>query len=160
MAVRHERLPKAASPVLSRRSHDAVLVAIVAGLLIGFAIVVVREVLASFGAIMGGKGDEYQLFAVSLTGLAGGVFAVAVRAEPRKSGAAAPGHPSTDALRSALATAFALAYVAAGTIAVVACLVRLGDATSLLKSLAATFLGTSVAAATTLFNIADPHAPD
>ena len=112
MAVRHERLPKAAAPVLSRRAHDAVLVAIVAGLLIGFAVVVVREVLATLGVIDGGKGDQYQLFAVSLTGLAGGVFTVALRAEPRSAGAGEPRAVAVDALRSGLATAFALAYVA------------------------------------------------
>jgi len=65
-----------------------------------------------------------------------------------------------DALRNGLATAFAIAYVAAGTVAVIVCLVRLGDATTLLKSLAATFLGTSVAAATSLFGAADPRAAD
>ena len=156
MAVRHDRLPKAASPVLSRRSHDAVLAAIVGGLLIGFAVVVVREVLATFGVIDGGKGDQYQLFAVSLTGLAGGIFTVALRAGPRQISAGVGRVATVDALRSSLATAFALAYVTAGTVAVVVCLVRLGDATSLLKSLAATFLGTSVAAATSLFGAADP----
>jgi hypothetical protein len=116
-------------------------------------VVVVREVLATLGVIDGGKGDQYQLFAVSLTGLAGGVFTVALRAGPRRAGQTSSG-ASADALRSGLATAFALAYVTAGTVAVVVCLVHLGDATSLLKSLAATFLGTSVAAATSLFGVA------
>jgi len=146
--------------VLSRRAHDAVLVAIVAGLLIGFGVVVVREVLATFGVIDGGKGDQYQLFAVSLTGLAGGVFTVALRAGPRRGAAGETRTVPVDALRNGLATAFAIAYVTAGTVAVIVCLVRLGDATSLLKSLAATFLGTSVAAATSLFGVGDPRTLD
>jgi FtsH-binding integral membrane protein len=145
---------EAHGPVLSPRMRATVLAAIAAGLLVGFAVVVVREVLATFGATTGAAGDEYQLFAVSLTGLAGGVFVVALRGASDGSGMHA--HASrSDALRSGVGAAFVLAYVAAGSVATIVCLVRLGAATDLLKSLAATFLGTSVAAASSLFGITE-----
>jgi hypothetical protein len=144
-----------AAPVLSLRTRAAVQAAVAAGLLVGFVVVVAREMLATIGVTgSGGAGDEYQLFAVSLTGLAGGVFAVALRAGPDGPRMRQRALRS-DALRNAVGAAFVLAYVAAGTIATIVCLVRLGSATDLLKSLAATFLGTSVAVASSLFGITE-----
>jgi hypothetical protein len=142
-------------PVLTTRMRGVALAAIASGLLLGFAVVIVREVLATVGVgADGGSGDEYQLFAVSLTGLAGGVFAVALRSAPNDDDGPR-GASRTDAIRNGVGAAFVLAYVAAGSLATLVCLVRLGEATSLLKSLAATFVGTSVAAASSLFGIAE-----
>lgn len=145
---------KRGAPMLSMRMRSTVQAAVATGLLAGFGVIVVREVLATLGVSGSGASDEYQLFAVSLTGLAGGVFAVALRAAPVRSGAEDRASRS-DAVRNSVGAAFVLAYVAAGTIAMIVCLVRLGEATDLLKSLAATFVGTSVAAASSLFGIAD-----
>jgi hypothetical protein len=92
--------------------------------------------------------DSYQLFAVSLTGLAGGVFVVGMRpsAPSRKT--------APDArFRSIISAAYVLVYVAAGGTALVVCLWRLGDSTPLLRSLAAAFLGASVAAVSAFFGI-------
>ena len=50
-----------------------------------------------------------------------------------------------------MGAAFSVTYIVAGVVALAVCLVKLNDSTSLLRSLAATFLGTSVAAATALF---------
>src|SRR5690242_5687447 len=99
--------------VLTTRMRGVALAAIASGLLLGFAVVVVREVLATLGITTAPRsGDEYQLFAVSLTGLAGGVFAVALRAVPADDDE--PHHSSrADAVRNNVGAAFVLAYVIA-----------------------------------------------
>ncbi len=151
MAVQDDAAPT--PPVLSDGTQSFAVAAVAAALLLGFAIVVVREALATLGAVTDTDGDEYQLFAVSLTGLAGGVFAVAMRVGPHRSRRQRVSR--SDALRRAIGAAFVVAYTIAGSIAVVICLVRLGSATTLLKSVAATFIGTSVAAASALFGVSD-----
>ena len=50
-------------------------------------------------------------------------------------------------------SAFVAVYVAAGATALVVCLVRLGGSTSVLRGLAATFLGTSVATLTIFLDV-------
>jgi hypothetical protein len=121
---------------------------VVGALLVGFVIVVAREILVTFGLGRPVHGDSYELFAVSLTGLAGGVFAVGLG-----TARAAPGAERRARLRSLVALAYVATYGAAGALALVVCLVRLGDSTSLLRSLAAAFLGTSIAAATAFFGV-------
>ena len=116
-------------------------------LLAGFALVVAREVGATLGVGEYEANDSYQLFAVSLTGLAGGVFVVGMRPPT-------PSRTTPDArFRSVVGAAYVLVYVAAGGTALVVCLWRLGDSTPLLRSLAAAFLGASVAAVSAFFNI-------
>ncbi len=118
------------------------------GLLLGFVVVAGREVAATIGVGTGGAGDSYDLFSVSLTGVAGGVFALAL------------GSNAGAGVRSGrFASAFALAYATAGAVALVVCLVRLGSSTPLLRSLAATFLGTTVAAASAFFGLTAPEDP-
>lgn len=126
------------------------LAGVVGTLLLGFVVVVVREVGATLGAWLGGTGDPYELFAVSLTGMVGAVFAVALGA----SQAIAPGRRGRAALgrlHSWFRQIYVLTYAIAGAVALVVCLVRLGESTSLLRSLAATFLGTAIAAASAFF---------
>jgi hypothetical protein len=118
-------------------------------MLVGFVVVVVREIGATLEVWPGGEGDPYELFAVSLTGLVGGVFAVALAA-PRQ---VETRRVAIDRLRSHVGRAYVVAYALAGGIALVVCLVRLGSSTALLRSLAATFLGTSVAAASAFFGV-------
>lgn len=118
-----------------------------AGLLLGFVMVAGREVAATLGVGTGGSGDSYDLFAVSLTGVVGGVFALAL------GGAATPDPPRR------FAAIYSLVYAWAGAIALVVCLVRLGSSTPLLRSLAAAFLGTAVAAASAYFGITRPEDP-
>jgi hypothetical protein len=140
----------AARPLLAARAHALTLAVVVGALLVGFVVVVVREVLVTLG-ITAPTGDQsYELFAVSLTGLAGGVFAVGLGTAPRRAGAG-----RVDRLRRTVGLAYVVTYGAAGACALVVCLVRLGDSTGLLRGLAATFLGTSVAAATAFFGVAD-----
>ena len=115
------------------------------GLLVGFVVVAGREVAATVGIGTGGAGDSYDLFAVSLTGVVGGVFALALGSS---AGAGTP--------PGRFASAFALVYASAGAVALVVCLVRLGASTPLLRSLAAAFLGTAVAAASAFFGLAAP----
>jgi hypothetical protein len=137
--------------LLSERTQESVLALILVGLLLGFVVVVLREIVATLGGSGGYESDEYQLFAVSLTGLTGGVFAVAMNRDQ----AAPRSRPVAEQrIRRTMGTAFVVAYVLAGVVAIGVCLVRLGDSTSLLRSLAATFLGTSVAAASALFGTA------
>ncbi|MSO79875.1 MAG: hypothetical protein EXQ79_09770 [Acidimicrobiia bacterium] len=134
--------------LFSESTQESVLAFTLGGLLIGFVLVVVREVVATLGGSSGYQSDEYELFAVSLTGLVGGVFAVAMRRDQR----AAPLTAPDDArIRRVMGTAFAFTYILAGVVAIAVCLMKLSDSTSLLRSLAATFLGTSVAAASAVF---------
>lgn len=112
-------------------------------------VVVVREVVVTFGAAAPVTDESYELFAVSLTGLAGGVFAVGLGTAPRGRAAA-----RTDRVRSTVGLAYVVTYGLAGGLALVVCLVRLGASTGLLRGLAAAFLGTSVAAATAFFGVA------
>ena len=134
----------------SRPGSRLALASVVGALLLGFVVVVVREVGATLGAWPGGAGDSYELFAVSLTGMVGAVFAVALGAantiDPRRRTGA-----RLERLRGWFAQAYVLTYAIAGAVALVVCLVRLGESTSLLRSLAATFLGTGVAAASAFF---------
>lgn len=122
---------------------------VLATLLIGFVVVVAREIGATLGFAGGGRGDSYQLFAVSLTGLVGAVFALAMSASRRP-----PATSGRDSLRQFFVSAYAIAYVAAGGIALLVCLVRLGSSTVVLRSLAAAFLGTGVAVASSYFGTA------
>ena len=115
------------------------------GLLVGFVVVAVREVGATLGINPGGSGDSYELFAVSLTGLVGGVFALA------SGGVAAPSGSSRR-----FAALYSCVYAVAGSVALIVCLLRLGSSTPLLRSLAATFLGTAVAAASAVFGLTEP----
>jgi len=135
-------------PLLAASAQTFTLAAIVAALLLGFVIVVVREVVVTLGGGTPTTDDAYELFAVSLTGLAGGVFAVGLGAEPR---VPAPGR--ADRLRRAVGLAYVVTYGLAGALALVVCLARLGESTALLRSLAAAFLGTAIAAATAFFGV-------
>ncbi|MCJ7671575.1 MAG: hypothetical protein MUP67_05955 [Acidimicrobiia bacterium] len=145
----------ATTPRTSRRSatHRApegqavALAAVLATLLAGFVLVVGREIGATLGIVDGGRGDSYQLFAVSLTGLVGAVFALAMGASRRTSSTATGDDPR----RRLFSTAYVLTYVMAGAIALLVCLVRLGSSTVILRSLAAAFLGTAVAVASAYF---------
>lgn len=131
-------------------AHVVALASVVGALLLGFVVVVVRESGATLGAWPGGAGDSYELFAVSLTGMVGAVFAVALGAAntiaPRRGTRA-----RLERLRGWFVQAYVLTYAIAGAVALVVCLVRLGESTSLLRSLAATFLGTGIAAASAFF---------
>jgi hypothetical protein len=129
--------------------HDIALGAVLATLLVGFVLVVTREVGATLDLVAGGRGDSYQLFAVSLTGLVGAVFAVGLGA-----GRDARPTPKPDPLRRFFASAYVLSYVVAGAIASLVCLVRLGSSTVILRSLAAAFLGTAVAVTSAYFGTA------
>jgi hypothetical protein len=131
------------------------LVIVVGALLAGFVVVVVREVLVTFGGAEPVDDESYELFAVSLTGLAGGVFAVGLGTAPRRRGTTRP-----DRVRSTVGLAYVVTYGLAGGIALVVCLVRLGASTGLLRGLAAAFLGTSVAAATAFFGVTTEELPD
>ncbi len=134
--------------MLAANAQTFTLAAIVAALLLGFVIVVVREVVVTLGAGTPMTDDSYELFAVSLTGLAGGVFAVGLGAAPR---VPAPGR--ADRLRRGVGLAYVVTYGLAGALALVVCLVRLSESTALLRSLAAAFLGTAIAAATAFFGV-------
>ena len=121
--------------------------AVLATLLCGFVLVVAREIGATLGIVDGGRGDSYELFAVSLTGLVGAVFALALGAS-RSTTTAVADH---DPLRRFFANAYVLTYVTAGAVGLVVCLIRLGSSTVILRSLAAAFLGTAVAVASAYF---------
>jgi hypothetical protein len=136
--------------------QDVALGAVLTTLLGGFVLVVGREIGATLGVVDGGHGDSYQLFAVSLTGLVGAVFALAMGAAHRRRA----GDVRHDTLHRFFATAYVLTYVAAGAIALLVCLVRLGSSTVILRSLGAAFLGTAVAVASAYFGTAaDEGAP-
>jgi MFS family permease len=124
--------------------------AVLATLLAGFVLVVAREIGATLGVVDGGRGDSYQLFAVSLTGLVGAVFALAMGAPRSMSASVADRDPR----RRFFASAYVLTYVTAGAVALLVCLVRLGSSTVILRSLAAAFLGTAVAVASAYFGTA------
>ncbi len=127
-------------------SQSIALGAVLATLLLGFVLVVAREVGATLDLVDGGHGDSYQLFAVSLTGLVGAVFALGLGAGRN---ARRPTKP--DPLRQFFASAYVLTYVMAGAIALLVCLVRLSSSTVVLRSLAAAFLGTAVAVVSAYF---------
>jgi hypothetical protein len=148
--VRHIPRTPPDRPLLAARAHALTLVLVVGALLLGFVVVVVREVVVTLGVASAVSDESYELFAVSLTGLAGGVFAVGLGTAPRARDAA-----RSNRLRGAVGTAYVVAYGSAGALALVVCLVRLGDSTPLLRGLAAAFLGTSVAAATAFFGVTD-----
>jgi hypothetical protein len=121
-------------------------------LLVGFAVVVVRETLATFGLVGQVTDDSYELFAVSLTGLAGGAFAAGVRADQQRRDSS----PQADERwRRVIVLSFVVGYVIAGSVALIVCLVRLGASTTVLRGLAATFLGTSVASLTAFLELPD-----
>lgn len=122
-------------------------------LLVGFAVVVIREILATFGVISPVTDDSYELFAVSLTGLAGGAFAAGVRADQQRRDSATPRSAGDERWRRRLVIAFVVGYVSAGSVALIVCLVRLGQSTSTLRGLAAAFLGTAVATLTTFLDL-------
>ena len=125
-------------------------------LLVGFVLVAAREIGATLGIVEGGHGDSYQLFAVSLTGLVGAVFALAMGASRRTAAATAT---DDDPRRRFFSTAYVLTYVTAGAIALLVCLVRLGSSTVILRSLAAAFLGTAIAVASAYFGADPVHPP-
>lgn len=131
---------------------DVALAAVLGTLLAGFVLVVAREIGATLDLVDGGRGDSYQLFAVSLTGLVGAVFALGLGA-----GRAARRTPKPDPLRRFFASAYVLTYVVAGGIALLVCLVRLGSSTVVLRSLAAAFLGTAVAVVSAYFGTTPEH---
>ncbi len=125
-------------------------------LLVGFAVVVIRETLATFGVVDPVRDESYELFAVSLTGLAGGAFAAGVRADQRRREAPTAAEPGPDdRWRRVIVVAFVVGYVVAGTLALIVCLVRLGSSTAVLRGLAAAFLGTSVASLTAFLELPD-----
>ena len=121
--------------------------AVLATLLAGFVLVVAREIGATLEIVDGGRGDSYELFAVSLTGLVGAVFALALGASRSTTTAVA----DRDPLRRFFANAYVLTYVTAGAVGLLVCLIRLGSSTVILRSLAAAFLGTAVAVASAYF---------
>jgi hypothetical protein len=130
-------------------------------LLVGFAVVVVRETLATFGVVSPVTDESYELFAVSLTGLAGGAFAAGVRADQHHRESDRPRVASSpdERWRGILVFAFVAGYVVAGSVALIVCLARLGASTAVLRGLAAAFLGTSVASLTAFLDL--PHdSPD
>jgi hypothetical protein len=131
-------------------------------LLVGFAVVVVRETLATFGVVGPVTDASYELFAVSLTGLAGGAFAAGVRADRHRRGSPSAGSDVGDERwRRVIMIAFVVGYVVAGSVALLVCLVRLGASTSTLRGLAAAFLGTAAASLTAFLDLPDlPDAPE
>ena len=141
-------------PLLAATAQTMTLIIVVGALLVGFVVVVVREVVVTFGGATPVTDESYELFAVSLTGLAGGVFAVGLSNAPRVRGASRP-----DRVRSTVGLAYVVTYGLAGGVALVVCLVRLGASTGLLRGLAAAFLGTSVAAATAFFGVTTEERP-
>lgn len=147
------------APVTTRSSAPAsasrhLALAVTGGaLLVGFAVVVVREILATFDVTEPVHDDSYELFAVSLTGLAGGAFAAGVRNDRRRR--RRPSSRTDDRWRRILVTAFVAGYVLSGSVALLVCLVRLGSSTSVLRGLAAAFLGTSVATLTAFLELPD-----
>jgi hypothetical protein len=123
-------------------------------LLVGFAVVVIRETLATFGVVDPVTDDSYELFAVSLTGLAGGAFAAGVRSDQQRRDRASSRDAAADERwRRVIVVAFVSGYVVAGSVALLVCLVRLGASTSVLRGLAAAFLGTSVATLTAFLDL-------
>lgn len=143
-------------PAVTHHVHQLAIWITVTTLLVGFVAVVAREIVATIdGDVSSISGDEYVLFATSLTGLVGGVFAAAVGAVPRVTGRR---NDSTaerpDPWRTRLAAAYVVAYAIAGVSATIVCIARLGSATPLLQSLAGAFMGSAAAAATAFFGSA------
>ena len=131
-------------------------------LLVGFAVVVIRETLATFGIVPPVTDESYELFAVSLTGLAGGAFAAGVRTDQHRRALLRPRSqvPSDERWRRVIVASFVTGYVLAGSVALIVCLVRLGASTAVLRGLAAAFLGTSVATLTAFLDLPDERLPD
>jgi len=130
-------------------------------LLVGFAVVVVRETLATFGVVSPVTDESYELFAVSLTGLAGGAFAAGVRSDQQRREPSSSRVTSPDERwRGIIVVAFVAGYVVAGSVALIVCLVRLGASTAVLRGLAAAFLGTSVASLTAFLDLPGDSADD
>jgi MFS family permease len=150
-----QRTSRRASTHRSPEGQDVALAAVLGTLLVGFVLVAAREIGATLGIVEGGHGDSYQLFAVSLTGLVGGVFALAMGAS-RRTGAITT---DDDPRRRFFSAAYVLTYVTAGAIALLVCLVRLGSSTVILRSLAAAFLGTAVTVASAYFRTDLQHPP-
>ena len=146
MTTTARRTSQRASTHRSPEGQTIALGAVLGTLLVGFVVVVAREIGATLDLVDGGRGDSYQLFAVSLTGLVGAVFALGMGAgrAPRRT-------PRPDPLRRFFASAYVLTYVVAGAVALLVCLVRLGSSTVTLRSLAAAFLGTAVAVTSAYF---------
>jgi MFS family permease len=142
-----QRTSRRASTHRSPEGQDVALATVLGTLLVGFVVVAAREVGATLGIVDGGRGDSYQLFAVSLTGLVGAVFALAMGATRRIASTAT----NDDQRRRFFSTAYVLTYVISGAIALLVCLIRLGSSTVILRSLAAAFLGTAVAVASAYF---------
>jgi hypothetical protein len=124
-------------------------------LLVGFAVVVVRETLATFGLVGQVTDDSYELVAVSLTGLAGGAFAGGVRADQQRRDSSPQASTPDERWRRVIVLSFVVGYVIAGSVALIVCLVRLGASTTVLRGLAAAFLGTSVASLTAFLELPD-----
>jgi hypothetical protein len=145
-------------PALSEHVGQLAIWITVTALLFGFIVVVAREIAATVdGDLTTITNDEYVLFATSLTGLVGGVFAAAIGAVPRVSrrpAAEASVAARPDPWRSRLAAAYVVSYAIAGIAATVVCITRLGSATPLLQSLAGAFMGASAAAASAFFGLA------
>jgi hypothetical protein len=166
MATSAVEAKRGQQPVLTRHVGQLAIWITVTALLFGFVVVVAREVAATLdGDVASVTDDEYVLFATSLTGLVGGVFAAAIGAVPRATGRRAPGPTDestgehTDPWRTRLAAAYVVAYAIAGIVATVVCITRLGSATPLLQSLAGAFMGASAAAASAFFGVAaEPRA--
>jgi hypothetical protein len=126
-------------------------------LLVGFAVVVIRETLATFGVVAPVTDESYELFAVSLTGLAGGAFAAGVRTDQHRR-VRRRATTADERWRTIIVASFVSGYVLAGSAALIVCLVRLGASTSVLRGLAAAFLGTSVATLTAFLDLPEDGA--
>lgn len=150
MTTTARRTSQRASTHRSPEGQTIALGAVLGTLLVGFVVVVAREIGATLDLVDGGRGDSYQLFAVSLTGLVGAVFALALGVS-RRAGAS---DIADEPLQRVFATAYVLTYVVAGGAALLVCLVELGSSTTILRSLAAAFLGTAVAVASAYFGTA------
>lgn len=147
---------KQPEPVATEHVEQLAIWITVTALLLGFVVVVAREVVATLdGDVSTVTNDEYVLFATSLTGLVGGVFAAAIGAAPRvtRRRRARRMADGVDPWRSRLAAAYVVAYAVAGITATVVCIARLGSATPLLQSLAGAFMGASAAAASAFFGV-------
>lgn len=147
MTTTARRTSGRASAHRSPEGQTIALGAVLGTLLVGFVVVVMREVGATLDIVDGGRGDSYQLFAVSLTGLVGAVFALALGATRRVGVSDMTDEP----LRRVFTSAYVFTYIAAGGVALLVCLVELGSSTTTLRSLAAAFLGTAVAVASAYF---------
>ena len=123
MTTRGATVAAGAARAVGATRHLAL--AVIGGaLLVGFAVVVIRETLATFGAVTPVTDESYELFAVSLTGLAGGAFAAGVRTDQhrrrRPTGPPRGGStrsPSDERWRRVIVVSFVTGYVVAGSVA-------------------------------------------